>query len=145
MGTRGPASKREGEALGHARVAKEAQLPVDKVEFATEIRSIEPDPNWCEIAKYAYRAFLESPLKQFHTETDVAFGWMTADAINTAYRDKSAMKIASAESMMRAALFSESDRRRVRIEVTHKEPESNPVAQQHKNELEERRRLRDAQ
>lgn len=141
----GPAPKRKDETLGHARAAKEAQLPIDQIEAPAEIRSMEPDPNWSPIAVYAYRAFLDSPLKQFYTETDIAFGWMTANAIHIAHSKKSAMLISAAESMMRAALFSESDRRRVRIEVTRKEPEQNPTAAKHKNELEERRRLRDAQ
>lgn len=141
----GPAPKRKDEVLGHARVAKEAELPVDKIESSAELRIMEPDPDWSEIAKYAYRAFLDSPLNQFYTETDIAFGWMTANAIHIADKKKSAMLISAAESMMRASLFSESDRRRVRIEVTRKEPEQNPTAAKHKNELEERRRLRDAQ
>jgi hypothetical protein len=42
-------------------------------------------------------------------------------------------------------MFNEADRRRVRIEVTQKQPETNPATQQNKNELAERRRLRDAQ
>lgn len=141
----GPAPKRKDEALGHDRVAKEAQLPIDQIESPAELRPLDPNPEWCEVAEYAYRAFLDSPLNQFYTETDIAFGWMTANAIHVAHKDGSAMKISAAESMMRAALFSESDRRRVRIEVTRQKPVENTAAVQHKNELEERRRLRDAQ
>jgi hypothetical protein len=137
--TRGPAPKRSDEKLGHDRVAKNAQLPIDKLEYNQELRLPEPSTAWCEIAKYAYRAFVESPLNQFYTETDIAFGWMAADAIHKAYTDGSAMKIAAAESMMKTALFTESDRRRVRVEVTRKEPEVNSQAADNVTEFRARR------
>jgi hypothetical protein len=142
--TRGPAPKRSDEKLGHAREAQSAQSPIDKIEHSNELRTPDPDTKWSEIAKYAYRAFVESPLNRFYTETDLAFGWMAADAIHQAYTAGSAMKIAAAESMMRAALFTESDRRRVRVEVTRKEPEANPTANKNKDDLAARRNARDA-
>lgn len=144
VASRGPAPKREDERLGHTRAAADTQIPIDKLESESDLRMIDPNPKWCEIAKYAYQAYLDSPLNQFYTETDIAFGWMTANAIHEAVSRGSAMAVTAAESMMKAALFNEADRRRVRMEVTRKQPEADPTAQNNKNELDERRRLRDA-
>ena len=136
--------KRTDERLGHPREAKDAALPVDSIDQNRTLRYPDPDPDWSEIAQFAWRAFVDSPLNQFYTETDIAFGWMTANAIHRAVEDGSAMKIQAAESMMKSALFNEADRRRVRIEVTRKEPEQNPTAQKNKDELAKRRAERDA-
>jgi hypothetical protein len=144
-GISGPPPKRSDEKLGHAHKGQADQRPIDKVEQTKDLRIPDPNPDWCVIALYAWQAYLDSPLKQFYTETDIAYGWMTANAIHIAATKGSAMQIAAAESMMRSALFNEADRRRVRVEVTRKEPEANPTAQKNKDELNERRRRRDAQ
>jgi hypothetical protein len=144
-GISGPPPKRSDEKLGNPNKSQADQRPIDKIETEAITEFPEPDPGWCEIAKYSYRAYLDSKLNQFYTPTDIAYGWMTANAIHLAYSKGTATMSAAAESMMRSAMFNEADRRRVRIEVTQKQPETNPATQKNKNELAERRRLRDAQ
>lgn len=129
--------KRSDERMGHR--TKE-EMTVDKIEVGGPVRVPEPDPDWHPIALYAWEAFVGSPLNIYYTETDLAFGWMACDAIDSAYLSKSAMKIQAAESMMRNALFNESDRRRVKIELTRKEPEENPTVEKNVADFRARRR-----
>jgi hypothetical protein len=135
--------KRSEDKLGHPATAQSAQLPIEKIEFEQALEPPDPDPGWKPIALYAYRAFLNSPLSQFYTETDLAYGWMTAEAIDTAIKSgMSAMRVVAADSMMRAALFTETDRRKVRIELTRKEPETNPTVDANVADFEARRAAR---
>lgn len=130
-------SKRSDERLGHR---SQEELAVDKIEAEAPTEIPEPDPDWCPIAKYAWNAYVNSPLNIYFTESDLAFGWMTCHAIHEAYKSGAAMKLAAAESMMRSALFNESDRRRVKIELTQKEAPSNPTVDKNVAEFRERRR-----
>lgn len=109
------------------------------MEFSATVRVPEADEDWSDIAKYSWEAFVQSPLNQYYAETDLAFGWMACDAIDRAYKAGSAMLIQSAESMMRSALFNEADRRRVRIEITRKEPDKNPAVESNVTAFRERR------
>lgn len=132
--------KRSDEKLGHRT---NAELTVDKIEVGGPVRIPEPDEDWHPIALYAWEAFKSSPLNIYYTETDLAYGWMTCDAIDAAYLSKSAMKIAAAESMMRNGLFNEADRRRVKIEITRAEPETNPVVDKNVADFRARRQARE--
>lgn len=129
--------KRSDERMGHRT---QAEQTVDKVELGGPVRIPDADPDWSPIAVFAWEAYIASPVNIYYTETDIAYGWMTCDAINTAYKDKSAMKVAAMESLMRNGLFNEADRRRVKIEVTQKEPVSNPVVDKNVSEFRARRR-----
>ncbi len=129
--------KRSDERMGHR--TKDEQT-VDKIEIGGPVRIPEPDPNWCPIALYAWEAFKTSPLNIYYTETDLAFGWMACHSIHEAYESGAAMKLQAAESFMRNGLFNESDRRRVKIELTQKEPESNPVVDKNVADFRARRR-----
>lgn len=142
MGLRGPAGKREEDRLGHTRAAAAAMVPVEKIEFEKELKVLPPNPAWEDIATFAYEAFLDSPLNQYYAQTDIAFGWMAAQAIHEAIVRPSSTKTMAAESMMKTAMFSESDRRRVRIEITRKEPDKNPVADKNVTDFQARRQQR---
>jgi len=130
-------AKRTDERLGHR--SKE-QMTVDKIEVGGPVRVPEPDQDWHPIALYAWEAFVSSPLSMYYTETDLAFGWMTCDAIDAAYLSKAAMKITAAESMMRNALFTEQSRRQVKIEITRTEPEQDPTVAKNVSDFRSRRR-----
>lgn len=128
--------KREDEKQGRPNGAKE---PVDKVEIEGEITEVpEPSEFWHPVARYAYEGWLKSPVRQFATETDVAFAWAACEALDGAIQTGAAMKIQAAESMMRNALFTEQARRNARIEITRKAPE--PDAQVENNVAEFRKR-----
>jgi hypothetical protein len=129
--------KRTEDRMGHRT---QAEQTVDKVVVGGPVRIPEPDEDWHPIALFAWEAFKASPLNIYYTETDMAFGWMTCDAIDAAYLSKSAMKIQAAESMMRNGLFNEADRRRIRIEVTRQEPETNPTVDKNVTDFRARRR-----
>ena len=129
--------KRTEERLGHRTAA---ELTVDKVEIGGPVRIPEPDPSWCPIALYAWDAYKSSPLNIYYTETDIAYGWMTCHAIHEAYDSGSAMKLQAMESLMRNGLFNEADRRRVKIEVTRAEPETNPAVDKNVADFRARRR-----
>jgi len=113
-------TKRSEERMGHKKVANDLLPDIDKIEFSGELRVPNPDPDWCEIAKYLWDGVLQSPLRKYWTETDYGFAWVACDAVHHAVKSGKAMSIAAAESMMRNALFNESDRRRARIELTRK-------------------------
>lgn len=130
-------SKRSDERLGHR---SQAEMATEKIEIDAPTKIPEPDPDWCHIARYAWDAYVNSPLNVYFTESDLAFGWMTCHAIHEAYKTGAAMKLVAAESMMRNALFNESDRRRVKIELSHKEPETNPTVDKNVAEFRARRR-----
>lgn len=129
--------KRSDETHGHRTKAEVGTI--DKIQVGGPVRVPEPDEDWHPIAVYAWQAFLASPLSVYYTETDIAFGWMTCDAIDAAYLSKAAMKIAAAESMMRNALFNESERRRVKIEITREEPIKDPTVTKNVTDFRSRR------
>lgn len=136
--------KRSDERVGHAHEAKDAAPDVDQIQFERQLVPPEPNPAWQPIAMYAWISFLESPLNEYYTETDLTYGWMTCEAIDTAIKSgMSAMRVQAADSMMKSALFNEDARRRVRIELVRKEPEPNQDAQKNRDDLEARRRERD--
>lgn len=133
----GSMPKRSEDRMGHRT---RDELTVDKIEVGGPVRVPEPDEDWHPIALFAWEAFKSSPLNIYYTETDLAYGWMTCDAIDAAYLSKSAMKITAAESMMRNGLFNEADRRKVKIEITRSAPETNPVVDQNVADFRARRR-----
>lgn len=133
----GSMPKRSEDRMGHRT---KDELTVDKIEVGGPVRVPEPDEDWHPIALFAWEAFKSSPLNIYYTETDLAYGWMTCDAIDAAYLSKSAMKITAAESMMRNGLFNEADRRKVKIEITRSAPETNPVVDQNVADFRARRR-----
>jgi hypothetical protein len=120
--------KRADERMGHPKAAAGAPSNVDKIEFVADLRIPEPNPDWSYIAQYSWESYLNSPGSLYYSDTDLVYGWMTCDAIDVAFKDKSAMKVAAADSMMRAGLFNEADRRKARIEYTRKPTEPNPEA-----------------
>lgn len=138
MGIRGPAGKREEDRLGHAHAAAGVN-PVTKVGFEATLVPPEPNPAWVPIAQSAYQAFLDSPLSAYYAQTDLVYGWMSAEAIHQAVVKPSPTKTLAAESMMRSALFNEADRRRIRIELTRKEPEVDPVVKDNVAQFRQRR------
>lgn len=129
--------KRSDERMGHRTAAEQT---VDKVELGGPVRIPEPDPSWSPIALFAWEAYKSSPVNIYYTETDIAYGWMTCHAIHEAYESGSAMKLQAMESLMRNGLFNEADRRRVKIEVTQKEPVTNPTVDKNVSEFRARRR-----
>lgn len=129
--------KRTDERMGHR--SKE-EMTVDKIEIGGAVRIPDPNPAWLPIALYSWEALISSPLNIYFTESDLAFGWVTCEAIHNAVKDGSAMKMVAAESMMRNALFNEADRRRVKIELTRKEPEKNPTVDKNVADFRSRRR-----
>lgn len=134
--------KRSDERQGHAHEAKSVQIPVDKVTAGENSSVPEANPDWSPIAAFAWQAHLDSPLQRFYIETDHVFVWVACEAIDKAVKGKSATQMMAAESMMRAAMFNESDRRRVRIEVSRKEPEKNPVVDKNVADFTARRQAR---
>ena len=138
MGVRGPAGKREEDRLGHAHEAAGAN-PVTKVGFEATLVPPAPNPEWVDIALSAYQAFLDSPLNAYYAQTDLVYGWMTAQAIHQAVKSPTSTKTLAAESMMRSALFNEADRRRIRIELTRKEPDIDPVVEDNVAQFRQRR------
>lgn len=132
-----PVPKRSDERHGHRTKAETGTI--DKIQIGGPVRIPDPDPDWQPIANYAWEAFVSSPLSVYYTETDIAFGWMTCDAIDAAYLSKAAMKIAAAESMMRNALFNEAERRRVNIEITREEPAKDPTVTKNVSDFRARR------
>ncbi len=113
-------TKRSEDRMGHAKTSKDNLPDIDKVEFEATIRLPAQNPEWSPIAKYAWKGVKNSPLRKYWTETDYAFAWAACDALDVAVKRKNATLIAAAESMMRSAMFNESDRRRARIELTRK-------------------------
>jgi|SRR5882757_1730098 len=136
--------KRADERMGKPRSAADAPSNIDKLEFSAELTYPEPDFEWHPIALYAWEAYKKSPGSIYYSETDIAFGWLTCEAIHVAARDGSAMKMSAADSMMRAALFNEADRRKARIEYTRKPVEPNPEADANIEEFRKRRAARSA-
>lgn len=130
-------AKRSDERMGHRT---KDELTVDKVEIGGPVRIPEPDPEWCPIALFAWEAYKASPLNIYYTETDLAYGWMACHAVHEAYKTGAAMKIQAAESFMRNGLFNEADRRRIKIEVMRKEPETNPDVDKNVADFRARRR-----
>lgn len=130
--------KRSDEKMGHRTKAELGTI--DRIEVGGPVRVPEPGEHWCDIARYAWEAYVSSPLNIYFTETDLTFGWVTCEAIHNAVRDGSAMKVAAAESMMRNALFNEAERRRVRIEIARAEPEPDAVAEKNVADFRARRR-----
>lgn len=129
--------KREDEKMGRPNGAKEQ---VDKVEVEGEISKVpEPNPLWHPVALYAWEGWLKSPVRQFATETDVAFAWAACEALNIALDSGAAMKIQAAESMMRNALFTEQARRNARIEITRRAPEPDKQVEDNVSEFRKRR------
>ena len=129
--------KRSDERLGHRT---QDELVVDKIEMGGPVRIPEADPSWCPIAVYAWEAYLASPLNIYFTESDLAYGWMACHAIHEARKSGAAMKMEAAQSFMRNALFNEADRRRIKIELTRKEPEENPTVNKNVADFRSRRR-----
>lgn len=134
--------KRADERMGRPRSAADAASNTDKIEFSADLTYPDPNPEWSSIALYAWNAYKNSPGSLYYSETDIAFGWITCEAIHVAVRDGSAMKVAAADSMMRAALFNEADRRKARIEYTRKPTEPNPEADANIAEYRARRAAR---
>jgi hypothetical protein len=134
--------KRADERMGHPSSAAGSPSNVDKIEFVADLTIPEPGPDWAPITLYAWQAYLNSPGSIYYSETDITYGWITCEAINVAVRDGSAMKMAAADSMMRAALFNEADRRKARIEYTRKPVEPNPEADANIAEYRARRAAR---
>jgi hypothetical protein len=120
------APKRSDEKMGRPHSAAGNPNNVDRIEFEHDLTIPEPGEDWSPIALYAWEAYKSSPGALYYSDTDIAFGWITCEAINVAVRDGSAMKMAAADSMMRAALFNEADRRKARIEYTRKPVEAHP-------------------
>lgn len=135
----GPFPKREDERFGHTHEAAGVK-PINKIVHETKLRPPRANPEWLPIAKAAYKAFVDSPLNEFYAQTDLIYGWMAAQAIHEAVLHPTATRTLAAESMMRSAMFNEGDRRRVRIEITRKEPETNPVTESNVSDFMSRRR-----
>lgn len=124
----GSPMKRSDERAGHPKTAAGPASNVDKIEFVSDLNVPDANPDWSYIAQYSWESYLNSPGALYYSDTDLVYGWMTCDAIDVAFKDKSAMKVAAADSMMRAGLFNEADRRKARIEYTRKPTEPNPEA-----------------
>lgn len=137
----GPIPKRADDRIGHPHEAGSAKQ-IDKIEYTSDLKVPEANPDWTYIAKFSYQAFIDSPLKVYYTETDLVFGWMAAQAIHEAVSKPSPTKTLAAESFMRNGMFNEADRRRIRIELTRKEPEPNPVADKNVADFTARRQAR---
>jgi hypothetical protein len=131
--------KRSDEKMGRPHTAQGNPQNVDKIEVEGELRIPEADPSWSPIAVFAWESVLSSPASQWYTETDLVYGWMTCQAIHESFVSGAAMKIGAADSMMRAALFNEADRRRANIEITRKPAEVNPTAENNIAEFRKRR------
>lgn len=134
--------KRSDEKMGRPHSAAGAPSNVDKIEFTADLNVPKPNPAWSYIALYSWDSYLNSPGALYYSDTDLVYGWMTCDAIDVAFKDKSAMKVAAADSMMRAGLFNEADRRKARIEYTRKPTEPNPEADANIAEYRARRAAR---
>lgn len=128
--------KREDEKLG--RPNGPAQH-VDKVTFEAELTPPPAGEHWAPIAHYAWEAYLSSPVLQFCTETDLAFAWAACDALHRAVTKGSAMMVSAAESMMKAAMFTEQARRTARIEITRKAPEPDQAVEDNIAQFRQRR------
>ena len=137
--------KRQDEKMGH-RTKAELGGPngADKIEYQADLVPPPAADYWVPIARYAWDAYLKHPASGFFTESDLAFGWVTCDAVHHAVKDGSAMKISAAESLMKAALFNEADRRRVHIEVTRKPPAPDKAVEDNVSEFRRRKAARDS-
>lgn len=134
--------KRSDEKMGHPHSASGAASNVDKIEVTSDLNIPEPNPYWSYIANYAWQSYLSSPGAIYYSDTDLTYGWVTCEAIDAAFLSGAAMKIAAADSMMRAGLFNEADRRKARIEYTRKPVEPNPEADANIAEFRARRAAR---
>lgn len=131
--------KRSDEKLGRPHTAQGNPQNVDKIEFEADLTVPEANPEWCYIAVQAWDTVVNHPARDFFADSDLIYGWMTCQAIHEAFVSGAAMKITAADSMMRAGLFNEADRRRAQIEITRKAPAANPTVEDNIAQFRKRR------
>lgn len=107
---------------------------------------LEADPNWHHVAREAWTAFCESPLRTYHERTDYVHAWVTCELIDSVLRDgMSAGKSMQLRMYLNDLGFTEGARRALDMQITRTTEAPDPkkvVAQQR---LENARRAREAQ
>jgi hypothetical protein len=134
MGTRGPAPKRDAERAGH----RPANFDADHVELDEPVEIPEGDESWHRQAKAWFDSLTKSGQSRWYEPSDWAKAYLIAEGLNEYFRDVDAgpafddngrplsARFANAATLkvllseMASLGVTESDRRRMRIEVTRK-------------------------
>lgn len=134
MGTRGPAPKRDAERAGH----RSADYDADKIELDEPVEVPEADSTWHRKAIEWYEALIKSGQSHWYEPSDWAKARLIADALSQYLDDVDAgpafdengrpltARFANAATLkvlfseMASLGVTESDRRRMRIEIERK-------------------------
>lgn len=112
--------------LSRARDANRAHRPDVKEGELYPVTIPEPNKDWHPIAKRLYEAIEFSGQSVYFQDTDWAYAWMLCEEI-THYQEstkRSAVMFANLQSGLRDLMFTESERRRARVELSSPKEES---------------------
>lgn len=125
--------KRTDELIGHpnatTRRDRATNLPLPEY-----IDYPPANPEWCEIARWAYKAGQDAPQSALHAQTDAAHLWITCEMIDSCVSavgkgHMSAMRVTALRQLMQDGLFTEYARRNVSVELQRAEKQSDPVVE----------------
>ena len=125
MGTRGPVPFRT-EELSRERNADRSDRPTLKKGLMRPVQIPEPDPKWHPTAMRLYQSLRESGQADFFQNSDWAFAWSVCEDISYMKASQlkgktNAMLLSSLYSALGNLMFTEADRRRLRIELMGEE------------------------
>lgn len=126
----GPTAKqRPDDRLGHRTKAEQAGVTVLNVpQEAAPPFVPSPAPSWTATAVDAYRAFCESPAKQYWESTDYVTAHFLCDLIttcqNTGYR---AGQVQMVRQLMADLMFTETARRAVDLQINRTPEQADPA------------------
>lgn len=106
-------------ARPRSRKGKEHAYEVTKAK-AGQVSIPDPDPDWCNAAKMVWEAAQESGGSQFYENTDWAMLYLVCDQITHLYEQggrRSPEYLRVIVQTLGSLLFTEGDRRKVRIEL----------------------------
>ena len=122
MGTRGPVPYRTEELSRERNANRGDDRPVLKKGTMREVQIPEPDPQWHPTALRLYQALRESGQCDFFQNSDWAFAWSVCEDISHMKFDRmkgksNAMLLTALYNALGNLMFTEADRRRLRIEL----------------------------
>lgn len=130
MGARGPVNYRTEELSRERDANRGGDRPDVKRGTLRPVIIPEPDPEWHPTAKRLYTGLMESGQADFFQQSDWAFAWSVCEDVSTLKFYQLSSGKPHAESMkalynaLGNLMFTEADRRRLRVELMEEEDDT---------------------